>query len=329
MDNDIEVALRGTLRAVIRQASVAELPTALNDLGWTELVQDTPSAFALLYDELGQAARSSRLIDLLALTGLQPAVAANAVLYPVPSRHPQPPAELHGDDVHIDGWALATPPAGTRLVTALLPSLGHVETTLATMPVQTSEALQVCHLDTLEVDGGWVRIAGTVPRSALDITPDPAGRGWRKALMAARLGAATELAGLGRGAIALAVTHVTERTQFGKPIGSFQAVRHRLAEAYAVLAAADALIDEAWSVRTAATIDLAFAYAGQAHREIGAHCLQVSGAMGLTWENNLHRFLRRGYTLDTFFGPSDAMIGGIGADLIGGSCDRRRMVAGT
>ena len=132
----------------------------------------------------------------------------------------------------------------------------------------------------------------------------------------ARRAAATELAGLAHGALALAVGHVTARTQFGRPLGSFQAVRHRLADARTLAAGTDALLEDAWASGTAEDADLAFAYASQAHRLVGSHCLQVCGAMGLTWEHGLHRCLRRGYTLDAVFGDAEAMTERFGAQLI-------------
>jgi alkylation response protein AidB-like acyl-CoA dehydrogenase len=53
-----------------------------------------------------------------------------------------------------------------------------------------------------------------------------------------------------------------------------------------------------------------------AHRLVGSHCLQVCGAMGLTWEHDLHRYLRRGYTLDAVFGTANAITECLGAQLI-------------
>ncbi|MFD7999312.1 acyl-CoA dehydrogenase family protein [Streptomyces mirabilis] len=109
------------------------------------------------------------------------------------------------------------------------------------------------------------------------------------------------LLGTGRAMLALARSHVLDRTQFGRPLASFQAVRHRLAETLVAL-------DGAESTLLAAEDDLgcllAKAAAGQAALTAARHCQQVLGGIGFTAEHDLHRHVRRALVLDGLLGSA-------------------------
>ncbi|MCX5095433.1 acyl-CoA dehydrogenase family protein [Streptomyces sp. NBC_00365] len=109
------------------------------------------------------------------------------------------------------------------------------------------------------------------------------------------------LLGTGRAMLALARSHVLDRTQFGRPLASFQAVRHRLAETLVALDGAEATL-------LAAVDDLgcllAKAAAGQAALTAARHCQQVLGGIGFTAEHDLHRYVRRALVLDGLLGSA-------------------------
>ncbi|WP_405813204.1 acyl-CoA dehydrogenase family protein [Streptomyces sp. NBC_01390] len=109
------------------------------------------------------------------------------------------------------------------------------------------------------------------------------------------------LLGTGRAMLALARTHVLDRTQFGRPLASFQAVRHRLAETLIGLEGAEAAL-------VAADDDLgallAKAAAGRAALTAARHCQQVLGGIGFTAEHDLHRHVRRALVLDGLLGSA-------------------------
>jgi hypothetical protein len=323
VDNDFERSLRDTLRAVISGATPDRIDRELDDLGWSELVAETPSAFALLYDELGRSARSTALIDKLVLSELGPLLAArcDAVVYPAPSHGLRPSTHQGADAIVVDGWALKPPGADDRLLVCPATHSEHAPAPLVLTTLRSAPGLNVRPTKTLDSDGLWVRIIGTVSPSDVELVDVP-GLSPRSVQTPARRAAAGELAGLASGTLALAVAHVSSRTQFGRPIGSFQAVRHRLADARALVAGTAALVADAWATASAEDADRAFGYAGHAHRLIGSHCLQVCGAMGLTWEHDLHRYLRRGYTLDSVFGPADQVAEDLGAQLIASTSSR-------
>ena len=148
-----------------------------------------------------------------------------------------------------------------------------------------------------------------VPATRALAGPDVSAR-WR--LQATALTAAT-LAGIARAVTDLGVAYAKERRQFDRPIGSFQAVKHVLADmlvrtevARASVYAAAATLDhpEVGDVRRA--VAGAKAVAGDAATENGKACLQVHGGMGFTWEVDVHLYLKRAWVLDTQWGSAGA-----------------------
>jgi alkylation response protein AidB-like acyl-CoA dehydrogenase len=113
------------------------------------------------------------------------------------------------------------------------------------------------------------------------------------------LGNAAQLVGLSRALLAMTVAYAEERRQFGVPIGTFQAVKHQLANALlGVEFAAPAVLRAAWSLDTeAATADrdvaMAKALASDAAERVAATALQAHGAIAYTTEYDLHLFAKR------------------------------------
>ncbi|HZT65007.1 MAG TPA: acyl-CoA dehydrogenase family protein [Acidimicrobiales bacterium] len=124
------------------------------------------------------------------------------------------------------------------------------------------------------------------------------------------LGTAAQLIGVGQAMLDLTVDYVKERRQFGVPVGSFQAVKHRLADAHKALAfARPAVLRAAWSVASSAPttgrdVALAKAMASEAADHTGRACLQCHGAIGYTVEYDLHLFLKRAWALSRAWGDS-------------------------
>jgi alkylation response protein AidB-like acyl-CoA dehydrogenase len=133
---------------------------------------------------------------------------------------------------------------------------------------------------------------------------------------------AAQLLGLADGALQLAVAYAKEREQFGRPIGSFQAVKHLCADMLtrvelarsAVYAAAVTLdgrgVDDPQRMVAAAKIT-----AGEAALANGKSCIQVHGGMGFTAEVDAHFYLKRAFVLDTWFGSVDAHAEAVAATL--------------
>ena len=123
------------------------------------------------------------------------------------------------------------------------------------------------------------------------------------------------LVGTARAMLNLARQHALDRVQFGKPIASFQAVRHRLAETLVAVEGAEATL----SVPIADNVDLtslmAKAAAGKAALTAAKHCQQVLGGIGFTAEHELHVHVKRALVLDGLLGNSRELTRKAGAGL--------------
>ena len=120
------------------------------------------------------------------------------------------------------------------------------------------------------------------------------------------------LVGTSRAMLTLARQHALDRVQFGRPVASFQAVRHRLAETLVAIEGAEATLG--------ATTDdfgslLAKAAAGQAALTAAKHCQQVLGGIGFTAEHELHRHVKRALLLDGLLGSARELTREAGARL--------------
>ncbi|MEU6644447.1 acyl-CoA dehydrogenase family protein [Saccharomonospora sp. NPDC046836] len=120
------------------------------------------------------------------------------------------------------------------------------------------------------------------------------------------------LAGTSRAMLALARGHALDRTQFGKPIAAFQAVRHRLAETLVAIEGAEATLVAADGELGSL---LAKAAAGRAALTTARHCQQVLGGIGFTAEHELHRHVRRALVLDGLLGSARELTREAGALL--------------
>lgn len=124
----------------------------------------------------------------------------------------------------------------------------------------------------------------------------------------AALGAAAQLLGLADRMISMTVEYAKEREQFGRPIGSFQAVQHHLADALlrlefarpAVYRAAHAVAHH--EPDRPLHVSMAKAMAGDAAETAARAALQVHGAIGYSWEHDLHLFMKRAWSLAVAWG---------------------------
>jgi alkylation response protein AidB-like acyl-CoA dehydrogenase len=178
----------------------------------------------------------------------------------------------------------------------------HAEATRLTTFDPTLHVADVT-LDEVRVDADRVLRAG------------PSGHAERaerveRARQEAVTGLAAAMVGASRGMLELTLLHVSERQQFGVPIGSFQAVKHLAVDVYVAIERARVLyqfaalaIDEDDPRRSLAA-SMAKAAAGDAQHLAGRHCVQLFGGLGYTWENDLHLYLRRAKALEVLLGTA-------------------------
>jgi alkylation response protein AidB-like acyl-CoA dehydrogenase len=121
---------------------------------------------------------------------------------------------------------------------------------------------------------------------------------------------AAESVGVGQRTMEMAVAYAKDRKQFGRPIGSYQAVSHRCAQMLLEIEGARSLTyGAAWALdhdhdTALRAASMAKAYAGDAGYRVSASALQVHGGIGFTWEHDLHFFLKRAVANAHSFGDA-------------------------
>jgi alkylation response protein AidB-like acyl-CoA dehydrogenase len=131
-----------------------------------------------------------------------------------------------------------------------------------------------------------------------------------------------EAVGIAQKALELGVEHAKTREQFGRKIGVYQAVSHRLADTYVETELARSLAYwAAWCVaegdeQAPVAVAAAKAYAGDAAVAACERAIQVHGGMGFTWEHVLHRYYKRALWIQAFGGYARVHRARIAAHLL-------------
>jgi alkylation response protein AidB-like acyl-CoA dehydrogenase len=124
------------------------------------------------------------------------------------------------------------------------------------------------------------------------------------------LGAAAQLCGLGRHLLDVTVEYVQVRRQFGQPVGAFQAVKHHLADALVGLELARPVVHRAaWSLarespERATHVSMAKLYASTSALRAARAALQCHGAIGYSFEHDLHLWMKRAWALAAAWGDA-------------------------
>lgn len=137
--------------------------------------------------------------------------------------------------------------------------------------------------------------------------------GWpilRKVLNIATVALCAEMIGGAQRVLDISVAYAKERVQFGRPIGSFQAVKHKCAEMMLqVESAKSAAYYAAWAVDEDApeaplAVSMAKAYCSDAFRNTAGEGIQVHGGIGFTWEHDMHLYFKRAKYAEFTFGDA-------------------------
>ena len=121
---------------------------------------------------------------------------------------------------------------------------------------------------------------------------------------------AADLAGISRAALTLTVQYDKDRVQFGKPVGSFQVLKHSLADLHiATTMAEHAVLYAAYAVDTDRddrdlAVSVAKAKANQAARDVTAAMIQFHGGIGYTWEHDTHFYFKRAKRQEFAYGST-------------------------
>jgi alkylation response protein AidB-like acyl-CoA dehydrogenase len=114
---------------------------------------------------------------------------------------------------------------------------------------------------------------------------------------------AAEQIGAAERCLELTVEYTKQRVQFGRPIGSFQALKHRMADLYVGLSVARAVVDDAIAEPTSTTAALARVAATEAFGAVAAEAIQMHGGIAITWEHDIQLYFKRAHGSAQLLGP--------------------------
>ncbi|MEE9242542.1 MAG: acyl-CoA dehydrogenase family protein [Mycobacterium sp.] len=106
---------------------------------------------------------------------------------------------------------------------------------------------------------------------------------------------AAEQIGAAAKCLDLTVQYTKDRVQFGRPIGSFQALKHRMADLYVAVQSARAVVDEAATDPTPVSATLARLAASEAFSRVAAEAVQLHGGIAITWESDIQLYFKRAH----------------------------------
>jgi alkylation response protein AidB-like acyl-CoA dehydrogenase len=307
----MEAAERALFESGVRRATEttesAALDAALEDLGWRDALEaDRPTAVSVLFESQGATTTNSAALDWLLASALGAEASGDVVVLPS-LRRTDPPGRVDGDWCVVEGLGTAALDRSdtARVVAQTADGVATFAVDLGLLSRRPAPGLDPA-LGLFEVMGEFETAWAA----------HPVGADWPAALALGQLALGHELVGAGRTMLELARTHALERMQFGRPIGSFQAVRHRLAESLVALDAAAALLDASWEDPSPVTAAMAKAFAGRSARTVAGHCQQVLAGIGFTTEHPLHRSVRRTIVLDQLLGAGTVLTRSLGADVL-------------
>ncbi|KUI41279.1 acyl-CoA dehydrogenase [Mycobacterium sp. IS-1590] len=141
------------------------------------------------------------------------------------------------------------------------------------------------------------RLARVEVRESTDIAADPGLADTAALLLAAeQIGAASRC-------LDLTVQYTKDRVQFGRPIGSFQALKHRMADLYVAVQSARAVVDEAIAAPSPTSAALARFSASEAFTKVAAEAVQMHGGIAITWEHDVQLYFKRAHGSAQLLGP--------------------------
>jgi alkylation response protein AidB-like acyl-CoA dehydrogenase len=133
------------------------------------------------------------------------------------------------------------------------------------------------------------RLARIEPEDTVALGTDPGISGIAAILLAA------EQIGAAERCLELTVEYAKSRVQFGRAIGSFQALKHRMADLYVEIAAARAVVTEACDDPTPTNSATARLAASEALCTVAAEGIQLHGGIAITWEHDMHLYFKRAH----------------------------------
>lgn len=141
------------------------------------------------------------------------------------------------------------------------------------------------------------RLSSVIPGDTVVLGADPGLADTAALLMAAeQIGAASRC-------LDLTVAYTKDRVQFGRAIGSFQALKHRMADLYVKVSSARAVVNDAIADPSPTTASLARYFASEALSAVTAEAIQLHGGIAITWESDIQLYFKRAHGSAQLLGP--------------------------
>jgi hypothetical protein len=309
MDGDVLELFERSVRKATEACTGQALDAALEDVGWHDALATEPRvAISILFQLQGASnVASSALCHVVRhALGLSDSPAVGIVL-PAIGRW-DPPGSVTGRGLQVNGLASVSFSLQESAVVMASTERGDIAVMVPTRSLTFDRVKGIdpnCGL--LRVTGGGIQTDGDLGLTTSD---------WTSAMALGQVAVGHELIGASRRMLELAREHALVRIQFGRTISSFQAIRHRLANALVGIEMAEAMLDSAWLDGTPNTAAMAKAVAGREARTTARHCQQVLAGIGFTTEHPLHFSVQRTLLLDGLFGTTLALTRALGEELI-------------
>lgn len=303
---DLELFTTGVQKAA-ESYSGDGLDTALADLGWVDaLEEDRRAAVSVLFECQGSAHATSSALDRVLLGALGLVDDATLAVCLPPLREAGASALLTDSRCAVRGVAYQGMARRRRAVVVAASGGGYRALSLP------PDALELRAVEGIDPALGLLEVHGETDLAEAESLGEAA---WDEAVALGQLALAHELVGAARTMLELARRHALDRVQFGRPISAFQAVRHRLADAYVGVEAAAALLDEAWQDPSAYGA-MGKAFAGRAARFVAKQAQQVLAGIGFTAEHPLHHYVRRVLVIDQLLGAGTWLTRRLGSAVL-------------
>ena len=221
---------------------------------------------------------------------------------------------LDGDQADVL-LAAARTPGGVGLFE--VDPRGRGVTRAAVTTMDTTRRLAIVRLD--RAPGPSAAPACQCPGSA-----SPGSAALARARDLACIALSAEQVGAAQRALELTVAYTKVRVQFGRAIGSFQALQHRMAGLHVLVESARSLSYAAADAAAEGAADLglraaaAKVYCSEALARVAGEMIQMHGAIGITWEHDAHRYLKRAHGAGQLFGRPSEHAARVAAAVIDG-----------
>jgi alkylation response protein AidB-like acyl-CoA dehydrogenase len=226
-------------------------------------------------------------------------------------------AERSGSDYLINGTKLFVPDAQTAdlIICAARTTSSSFKDGISLLAVDpTAEGLRIKRLKTMDQTRSLYEVTFKRVRVSADRVlgnPGKAGSLIERVIDKATIGLCAEMVGCAQSILDMCVSYARERVQFGRPIGSFQAIQHKCADMLLLIESSRSAVYAAACMAgqdqddTPLYSSIAKAYTSDASRFVASEGIQIHGGMGFTWEHDVHIYFKRAKADEFNFGDAN------------------------